>query len=196
SITLVNRTPEKAMELADELGLGHAPFETLAEEIVAADIVLVATDAPQPTVSAAQLEGHGRKLIIDLSIPYNVDPAAKDIANVTLVNVDDLSRLKDETLSKREAEVPKAKAIIAAHLEEFTSWYEMRKHVPVLKAIKSTLKQIHNNPLFIPLYNIDTHTEEKIQRVINATAFKMKERNQKGCQYIEAINEFIATGTN
>ena len=72
----------------------------------------------------------------------------------------------------------------------------MRKHVPVLKAIKIKLKEIHKSPLFIPLYNNSTHTEEKIQRVINGLAFKMKEHNKKGCHYIEAINEFIATGTN
>jgi len=110
--------------------------------------------------------------------------------------VDELSRLKDETLAKRKAEVPKAKAIITQYVADFMEWYEMRKHVPVLKAIKTKLKEIHNNPLFIPLHNNPAHTEEKIQRVINGLAYKMKEQNQKGCHYIEAINEFIATGTN
>jgi glutamyl-tRNA reductase len=67
----------------------------------------------------------------------------------------------------------------------------MRKHVPVLKAIKTKLKEIHNNPLLAPAYNhIDA--EDRIQRVINGTAFKMKEQNQCGCYYIQAINEFIA----
>jgi len=108
---------------------------------------------------------------------------------------DRLNKMRDETLAKREAEVPKAKAIIAEHISEFIEWHEHRKNVPLLKAVKIKLKEIHNNPLFIPLYN-STHTEEKIQRVINGMAYKMKEQNQKGCYYIEAINEFIATGTN
>jgi glutamyl-tRNA reductase len=115
---------------------------------------------------------------------------------VTLINVDELSKLKDETFAKREAEVPKAKAIIDEHIAEFLDWHEMRKHVPVLKAVKTKLKEIHNSPLFIPLYNNSTHTDEKIQRVINGMAFKMKGQNQRGCHYIQAINEFIATGTN
>jgi glutamyl-tRNA reductase len=74
----------------------------------------------------------------------------------------------------------------------------MRKNVPVLKAIKSKLKEIHTSPLFIPLSNHQTskiNADEKIQRVINGMASKMKEQNQKGCYYIEAINEFIATGS-
>ena len=93
----------------------------------------------------------------------------------------------------REAEVPKAWTLIREHIDEFLEWFEMRKHVPVFKAVKTKLKEIHNNPLFIPLYN-STHTEEKIQRVINGMAYKMKEQNQKGCHYIEAINEFIDYG--
>ena len=195
NITLINRTEEKAAELAKELGLKHAPIGELQKHISESDIILVATDASEPTILLTYLEEQNDKLILDLSIPYNVEEEIQHLPYITVVNVDQLSKMRDETLAKREAEVPKAKAIIAEHIEEFVEWHEHRKYVPVLKAVKTKLKEIHNNPLFIPLYN-STHTEEKIQRVINGMAFKMKEQNQKGCNYIEAINEFIATGTN
>ncbi|TAL44116.1 MAG: glutamyl-tRNA reductase, partial [Chitinophagaceae bacterium] len=144
------------------------------------------------------LQNLGDKLIIDLSIPCNIEIAAQQLPNVMLVNVDDLSKMKDETLAKRMAEVPKVKAIIAEHITEFMDWYQMRKHVPVLKAVKTKLKEIHTSPLFIPLSNHQIskiNPDEKIQRVINGMASKMREQNQKGCYYIEAINEFIATGS-
>ncbi len=196
NITLINRTEEKAAELAKEMGLKHAPLSELPEYIDQSDIILVATDSAEPTILLSHLTGQNKKLILDLSIPYNVEVGAQQLSHVTIINVDELSKLKDETLTKREAEIPKAKAIIAEHILEFKEWYEMRKHVPVLKAVKNKLKEIHNSPLFIPLYNNSAHTEEKIQRIINGMAYKMKGQNQKGCQYIEAINEFIATGTN
>ena len=195
NITLVNRTEEKAAELANELGLKHAPISELQKHVSESDIILVATDATEPTILLSHLEEQDSKLILDLSIPYNVEQGVQHLPNVTVINVDELSKMRDETLAKREAEVPKAKAIIAEHISEFIEWHEHRKHVPVLKAVKTKLKEIHKSPLFIPLYN-STHTEEKIQRVINGMAYKMKEQNQKGCHYIEAINEFIATGTN
>jgi len=195
NITLINRTEEKAVELAKELGLNHAPISELQKNISDSDIILVATDATEPTILLSHVKEQSSKLILDLSIPNNVEPAVQDQPHIKVINVDDLSKMRDETLAKREAEVPKAKAIITKHISEFIEWHEHRKHVPVLKAVKSKLKEIHNNPLFIPLYN-STHTEEKIQRVINGMAYKMKEQNQKGCHYIEAINEFIATGTN
>ena len=198
NITLINRTEEKAFKLAEELDLRHAPATELPSELAAADILLVATNSTEPAILKSQLEGLGEKLIIDLSIPHNVEPAAGELDHITLINVDDLSRMKDETLARREAEVPKAKMIIAEHQAEFLSWCEMRQHVPVLKAVKTKLKEIHTSPLFIPLYNHNSRvsTEEKIQRVINCMATKMKGQNQKGCHYIEAINDFIATGTN
>jgi glutamyl-tRNA reductase len=195
NITLINRTEEKAAELAKELGLKHAPISELQKHISEADIILVATDATEPTILLSHIDERSNKLILDLSIPYNVEPSVQHLPYVTVINVDELSKMRDETLAKREGEVPKAKAIIAEHIAEFIEWHEHRKHVPVLKAVKTKLKEIHNNPLFIPLYN-STHTEEKIQRVINGMAYKMKEQNQKGCHYIEAINEFIAKGTN
>jgi glutamyl-tRNA reductase len=201
-ITLINRTPEKAAELANELGLHHAPISELSAHIQQSDIILVATNAAQPTILASHLQGHGKKLIIDLSIPYNVELAAGELPNVQLVNVDELSKLKDETLQKREAEVPKAMLIIDEHMAEFVDWFEMRKHVPVLKAVKTKLKEIHT---FLPPYlqgltPVSTicapDADARIQRVINGMASKMRRENQRGCYYIEAINEFIATGSN
>ncbi|HEX7847718.1 MAG TPA: glutamyl-tRNA reductase [Chitinophagaceae bacterium] len=198
NITLINRTEEKATALANELGLHSAPLETLEEEIADAAVILVATNADEPAITCSQLNPASPVLIIDLSIPHNVEPAVAKLEHVTLINVDELSKLKDETLAKRQAEVPKAKAIIAEQMVDFMDWHKMRKHVPVLKAVKSKLKEIHTSPLFIPLYETQpgADADEKIQRVINGMATKMKAQNQQGCQYIEAINEFIATGTN
>ena len=185
NITLINRTDEKAKHLAQELGLKSAPYSHLSEEVKKADIIIVATNAPAPTSLAKDIKGHGKKLLIDLSIPYNVELEANDLPGIVLVNVDELSKLKDKTLHKRKAEVPKAKKIIAEHISDFIEWHEMRKHVPVLKAVKNKLQEIHCNP-----------DQERIQKVINGMAVKMRQHNQRGCHYIEAINEFMAPGVN
>ncbi len=103
-------------------------------------------------------------------------------------------------LQKREAEVPKAKRYcVQKQVEDFLEWYEMRKHVPLLKAVKIKLGEIHSSPLFPPhpLHDTalpDDAPEEKIQRVINGMAHKVRRFNQQGCHYIEAIHEFISTG--
>ena len=200
-ITLINRTPEKASALAHELGLRSAPIEQLAEEVAGADIILVATNAAQPSILTTHLENTGSKLIIDLSIPYNVDPAARQLPNIKLVNVDELSRMKDDTIKKRAAEVPKAKAIIAGHMQEFMDWNENRKWVPVLKAVRSKLQEIHADEIsgynsLLPVRYCAANSNDRIQKVINMMALKMRRHNSRGCHYIEAINDFMNLGAN
>jgi glutamyl-tRNA reductase len=197
-ITLINRTEEKAATLASSLEINYASILELHNELKRANIIIVATNSPEPTIHTVDLQGLGEKLVIDLSIPYNVEPSAAELPNVTLVHVDELSRLKDETLQKREAEVPKAKAIIREHIEEFVEWHEMRKHVPVLRAVKLKLQQIHGDRIFLSKYSAAIANEtadqdqDKIQKVINGMAVKMRQKNHRGCHYIEAINEFMA----
>lgn len=201
NITLINRTQEKAAELAFELGVQYVPADLLTDHIRRSDIIIVATNAATPTILAEHLQGQGNKLVIDLSIPCNVEESSRQLPNVQLVNVDELSRINDATLQKREAEVPLALAIIEEHIAEFTDWHEMRKHVPVLKAVKTKLKEIQTFPSYIQLCpgTVTTRpvdSDLKIQRVINGMATKMRQQNTRGCQYIEAINEFITTGSN
>jgi glutamyl-tRNA reductase len=204
NITLINRTEEKAAELAQELGLQHASFDNLSGEIQSADIILVATNATEPTINKSHVEHQGNKLIIDLSIPYNVEKEAELLPNVKLINVDELSKLKDETLQKREAEIPKAKLIIAQHIAEFLQWAELRKHAPVIKAVKQKLHDMHSCQMFLSTYttfSTDTTTtfsvnQQAIKKVIKNMALKMRKQHQPGCSYIEAINDFITTHVN
>ncbi len=195
NITLINRSPEKAAELAGELGLKYALLENLKSEIEKSDIILVATNATEPTILKSHLEGQGEKLIIDLSIPYNVAPDAQALANVHLVNVDELSKLKDKTLKKREAEVPKAKAVIAGCMSEFEEWHQMRRHAPLLKATKLKLKEIHSNPDFISTAcGCSKEADARIQRVMADMATKIRVKNGGACHFFEAINNFMTTG--
>jgi glutamyl-tRNA reductase len=195
-ITLMNRTPEKAENLASIFDLRTASIENLTQEINKADIILVATNSSEPVIHFTDLKNiKEKKLIIDLSIPCNVEKTVADLSNVTLIDVDGLSKLKDETLLRRAAEVPKARKIIQNHLSELMEWHEMRKHVPVLKLVKIKLQEIHGSPLFDQPVSEEPsfiYRDQKIQRVLNGMASKMRRENQRGCYYIEAINEFIA----
>lgn len=200
NITLVNRSPEKAIRLANELNIAWAPFENINKQIQAADVVIVSASAAEPIINKEQFAvSQSRKVLIDLSIPNNIDTSVKELSNITLVNVDDLSRINDETLQKRLAEVPKAKAILAKHLEELKEWYTNRKYVPFLKAAKQKLMDMHGCQIILSCKNKSAEAIQKaqpanaqaIQKVINNMAVKMRCINQPGCNYIEAINDYI-----
>ncbi len=200
-VTLVNRTYNKAKLLADTYDFNCDLFENIGNCIDEADVILVTTGADEPIIIPGHFTGIS-KLVIDLSVPCNVDPAIAGMAGITLVNVDELSRIKDETLQKRAAEIPRVKEIIAEHISAFMDWYQMRQHAPVLKAVKVKLLNLQSDNIFDQSVCISVSAvtgksaEARIQKVINGMAVKMKTKNQRGCNYIEAINDFITPVSN
>lgn len=201
SVTVMNRTVEKAAELAKKYSLTYDELANLQANIDAADIIFVATSAEEPIIIKEHLKRGNSKLIIDLSVPCNVAPEVKGMENVLLLNVDELSKIKDETLQRRTAEIPKVKAIIREHINAFEEWHDMRKYVPVLKHVKGHLQRIYAGIEYTsgsaPVINFCQKTsEEKIQKAINGMAVKMRTHNQRGCQCIEAMNDFISTASN
>lgn len=186
-ITLMNRTPEKAAALALSLGLKSRDFVQMPEAIKESDVIIVATGAHAPLVLENHFCEEDQKLVIDLSIPFNVAPEVGDFPGVKLLTVDELSKVKDETLQMRAAEIPLVENILAEHLSEFIQWLELRRHAPVLKAVKSTLQRIQSNNL-----HDASRPEEKIQQLVKGVAVKMKTHNRPGCHYIEAISNFMS----
>jgi glutamyl-tRNA reductase len=193
-ITLINRTDSKAVELATELGLRYAAYEQMQKYVNEADIVIVATNAEKAIITRGHLLHSSPKLLIDLSIPNNIEPSVRSLDHIILADVDDLSKINDKTLQKRQAEVPKALLIIQQHIREFNEWFELRKHVPVLKAVKQKLNDMHSCSLFCSANPSSTFIDHAaIQKVVNNVAVKMRAQHQPGCYYIEAINDFMTS---
>ncbi|MBS1495728.1 MAG: glutamyl-tRNA reductase [Bacteroidetes bacterium] len=201
-VTLVNRTVDKASELAAKYQFSLGDMAQLQTYISHSDIIIVATNATNAIIDEQNFKTGDTKIVIDLSVPCNVAPTVNSLPGITLLNVDELSKIKDETLRKRTNEIPKVKIIIQKHIDAFIEWHQMRKHVPVLRAVKSHLEKLHSGTLentMVPalVANMcDKAAEEKIQKVINGMAVKMRHQYQHGCQYIEAMNDFIATASN
>jgi glutamyl-tRNA reductase len=195
-ITLINRSEDKAKELAESLNLKYAAVNNLHDEIKQADIVIVATNAPQAIITPQHIATNKNQVLVDLSIPNNILPSCKELNNILLVNVDDLSKINDITLQKRVAEVPKAKKIIQEHIDEFLDWNCLRKNVPVLKAVKQKLMAINESNSLSSYTTISTLCDAELQKLVNNMAVKMKQQHLPGCFYIEAINDYITTAAN
>jgi len=198
NMTIVNRTFEKAETLAKELGYNASPISELEQCIRDADIILTATNTVKPIIDKQTLAGQPTKILIDLSIPYNIDSNVKTISGMILVNVDELSKIGEMTFSNRKNEIPAAKAIIREYLDEFADWYRMRKNVPVLKVAKQVMLDIRKKEMCACPYAVDALDEAMpvdlaLKKAINNMAVKLRDNFQeKGCNCIQAINEFIA----
>ncbi len=141
-ITLINRTKDKAEKLAQKLDLIVKDYSDLQLELQNADIVVVATGALNPTIDKAILNLKKPLLILDLSIPKNVHENVLDVEGVTLIHLDHLSQMTDETLEKRKQHIPHAETIIEEIREEFMAWTRNRKFAPTIQALKEKLNAI------------------------------------------------------
>lgn len=166
-ITLINRTKDKAEKLAGKLNLIVKDYSELHLELQKADIVVVATGAQNPTVDKAILNLKKPLLILDLSIPKNVHENVEELEGVTLIHMDYLSQLTDETLENRKLHIPAAEAIIEEIKEEFVVWMKGRKFAPTINALKDKLNAIKASELNFQSRKIVDFNEAQAEIISN-----------------------------
>ncbi|MFS4455197.1 glutamyl-tRNA reductase [Maribacter sp. 2304DJ31-5] len=146
-ITLINRTKGKAEKVGGKFNLAVKDYGDLPAEIRKADVLVVATGAQHPTITKELIYTKKPLLILDLSIPKNVDDTVTELDHVTMVHLDHLSQITDETLERRKLFIPKAEAIINEVKTDFIQWLETRKFAPVIKALKKKLNTMKEEEL-------------------------------------------------
>ncbi|MGB7842373.1 MAG: glutamyl-tRNA reductase [Salinimicrobium sp.] len=181
-ITLINRTKNKAERIAGKFDLTVKDYADLQAEIRQSDVLIVATGAQNPTITKDLIYNKKPLLILDLSIPKNVAEEVNDIPGVSVIHLDHLSQMTDETLERRKASVPQAKEIIREIEAEFNSWLETRKFAPTIKALKKKLRAIKDAEVDFQRRKIDGFNDRQaeilgdriIQKIMNQFANHLK----------------------
>ncbi len=196
-ITLINRTKDKAEKLAQKLDLVVKDYADLQLELQKADVVVVATGAQNPTIDKAILNLKKPLLILDLSIPKNVHENVKEINEVTLIHLDHLSQMTDETLENRKLHIPAAEEIIEEIKEEFIEWMKNRKFAPTIQALKEKLNSIKEGELNVQRKKLSNFDEEQaelisnriIQKITNHFVNHLKDGDSmdEGIEWIEKV---------
>jgi len=203
-ITLINRTKDKAERLARKLDLVVKDYSDLQLEIQNADVLVVATGAQNPTVDKAILNLKKPLLILDLSIPKNVNENVTTVDGVTLVHMDHLSQITDETLENRKKHIPAAEVIIEEIMDDFMAWTKQRKFAPTIHALKKKLNSIKESELSVQrkkLSNFDEAQAELIsariiQKITNHFASHLKDDTTMVDESIEWIEKIFQIETS
>ena len=196
-ITLINRTKNTAENIAGKFNLVVKDYANLQEEINHSDILIVATGAQRPTIDKHLIQADKPLLILDLSIPKNVNDNVKELPNVMLVHLDDLSKITDETHEKRKEHIPFAESIIEEVKKEFNDWLETRKFAPTIKALKIKLLDFKIAELETQRKKIDNFNEDQaelisnniIQKITNHFAHHLKDDNISTDESLELIKK-------
>ncbi len=197
-ITIINRTRAKADKLALRMNnLRVSDISDLGEEVKKADIVIVATGAQQATLKAEHLNGNDRpKVLLDLSIPRNIDVAIGDMQGVDLVEMDELSSIQDSTLSMRKKNIPKVRTIINLHRYEFYDWLKMRELSPVISNLRNKLHGIREAEVQQQQFRLSAEELQKadvlsksvVNKIVNQTIEYLKSRYRNDEEIVDIVN--------
>ncbi|WP_024769652.1 glutamyl-tRNA reductase [Aquimarina macrocephali] len=196
-ITLINRTKDKAEKIAGKFNLIVKDYANIQSEITNTDVLIVATGAQNPTISKQLIHSQKPLLILDLSIPKNVSDDVIELPNVTLVHLDHLSKMTDDTLQRRKQYIPQAEVIIEEVKTEFDSWLETRKFAPTIKALKNKLSTLKDAEINLQRKKYADFDEEQadiissriIQKITNHFANHLKDDNTSADESIELIQK-------
>jgi glutamyl-tRNA reductase len=198
SVCLINRTEEKTTEFVkDHVTIRKAVIENLSEEVEKADVLIVSTGADRPTITKEHISKNRDLLILDLSMPENVAKDVTDFKGVSIVNIDELSKITDETLAVRQQEVPFAEAIIETHKAEFNEWLNHRRFTPAIAALKKSLENITNDEINFQKKKIAGFDESQaeiltsrfIQKITTQFVKHLKDEETSVSQSLQVINK-------
>jgi glutamyl-tRNA reductase len=127
-LCVLNRTPEHAIDLAARFGGEVIPWENLGAALEWPDLIVTSISSSEPVLTRAGIEramarrGNRALLMIDLGVPRNIAPEVGNLYNTYLYNIDDLTEIVEQNKKAREAEIPKAEAIIEEQIGKFLHW--------------------------------------------------------------------------
>ena len=183
-VSFANRTNKKALQLAELYHGEYISYENINTACNDADIIIASSAAGSYTIHPSFFFTGKTRLILDLAVPQNVDPDVLKIPGTTLLNVDEVSRILDKTISLRQSEIPKALEIIDDTLSSLEQWHRQQFNNPLLVLVKSQLFQL--NEIYFDEMNGD-----KIHKTIATLAIQLKHKNNKGCLCINALNSYL-----
>ncbi|MEI2359343.1 glutamyl-tRNA reductase [Priestia megaterium] len=141
-VTVVNRTFEKAQELANRFSGEAKPFADLHHALSEADILISSTGANDYVVtkqmmSEAERTRKGRPLfMVDIAVPRDLDPELDELETVFLYDIDDLNGIVESNLQERQKAADEIEIMLEAEIVAFKSWLGTLGVVPVISALR------------------------------------------------------------
>ncbi len=173
-LVLINRTPARAQQLARELWGRAASYDRLHRELAAADVAIIATSAAQPPVRAASLRfcremaatAERPLVLIDLSIPRNVEPEVAGLSGISLLDLDALHPPLQQAEALRQAAVPRAEGIVAEELAAWEARARAEHACLALRPLQQALAEVCRRELAWAGAHADTDLDRAAQRIV------------------------------
>ena len=180
TVFVANRHYDRAIGLAERFGGNAVRFDELPEQLEHADIVVSATNSPHHIVERDELEHvmglrQGRPLLlVDIAVPRDVEPECRDVAGVSLHDIDDVQQIVERNASGREAEARRAERILDAEQDRFERWLASLEVVPTIAALRE-------------------RGDEVVRRVLEENESRWRELGEADRERLSAMAKAIAS---
>jgi len=153
SITVANRTAERAQALAGRFHGEAIPLSDLPEMLSRYDVVVTCTASSLPIIGLGMVERairarrHRPMVVVDLAVPRDVEPEVARLDDVFVYTVDELGALVQAGQESRQAAVAQAEAIIESRVRDFESWLSSRATVPLIRDLRERAERMRRHEI-------------------------------------------------
>ena len=172
---VTSRTRDRAAEVATELEGTAISLLDLVDEMADADIVVACTNAPHWIIDTDQigraLESRGPRplLMMDISVPRNIEPAVAGLPNVVLYDIDDLNKISEANRQGREYEMARVEEIAGEETSKFVEWWKTLRYRPVVTSLMGKAESIRRQHLDKTLRKLRPLSAEEIEDLESMT---------------------------
>jgi glutamyl-tRNA reductase len=201
-IVVANRSVEKAEALGTELGGSGIGLNELAAALADTDVLISATSSTGHVLEREDIEANisGRLVMVDLALPRDIDPSARDIDGVLLRDIEDLRSVVEVGAELRRAELPKVKEIVDEAVDGFGAWERSLALGPAIENLKAWAEEIRAAEVRklakrddADVEELDRVTKALVNKLLHRPMVQMRElvRGKDGQVYLEAFQEIF-----
>lgn len=181
-IVVANRSQARGRELAQRFGGRSVSLDEMLETLVTCDVLLTSTDAPGTLIERSEMEEVIRRrdgralLVVDVAVPRDVDPGAGQVFGVTLLDIDDLKAIGEQSLETRRGEVGRVREIITEELERFRVETLAREIAPTITALRARADDIRASEIEqaqARLAELDPAAAALVEQITNSVVNKL-----------------------
>ncbi|MDJ0849197.1 MAG: glutamyl-tRNA reductase [Myxococcota bacterium] len=210
AIRVVNRTPERAAELAARFGATAHGLDELPSLLREADVVLSSIGGERPILDLARVrealaQRRGLPIfVIDIGVPRNVDPEVNELDSVYLYDIDDLGSVARENAEQRRRETARAEAIVEEQRQRFDGWLTALRAVPTIKHLRQRVERIRTSELEQSLGRLELDDRQRegvealtraiVNKILHGPVSRLRQEaeREEGMAYLEAARVLFA----
>jgi glutamyl-tRNA reductase len=209
-LLVMNRSLDRAEHLAREFSGKVVAWDDWESALTLPDVIVSSVSSQEPVLMRMHLEkamdarGNQPLFVMDLGMPRNVDPAAANLYNFYLYNIDDLTQIVQQNRSARESEVPRAEVIVDEHVGKFLTWQASVELIGIVEALRHKLKEeraafVRERAERVPgltseqREHVETMIDELLEKMLLDPARKLQGEKdlRRKIQQVEAIRELF-----